>query len=142
MGDNRLINNLFLKIRTKTFKVLLYTYKVIHQPTFTLFILVHEAESNKADIECRSWGGLNCHLSPPLKCRFIVKLWKVVKQIFKDNTYNAKNVIWQIAPADLSRCYSSFDRGPASRRQTWRPQHLSKIFHKSKWLKLFFKIDT
>lgn len=54
--------------------------------------------SNKSDIECRSWGGLNCHLSPPLKCRFIVKLWKVVKQIFKDNTYNAKNVIRQIAP--------------------------------------------
>lgn len=142
MGDNRLINNLFLKIRTKTFKVLLYTYKVIHQNSSTPDIYSFYSCSWSREQECRSWGGLNCHLSPPLKCRFIVKLWKVVKQIFKDNTYNAKNVIWQIAPADLSRCYSSFDRGPASRRQTWRPQHLSKIFHKSKWLKLFFKIDA
>lgn len=39
MGDNRLINNLVLKIRTKTFKVLLYTYKVIHQNSSTPDIL-------------------------------------------------------------------------------------------------------
>lgn len=39
MGDNRFINNLFLKIRIKIFKVLFYIYKVIYQ-NFFLFLFM------------------------------------------------------------------------------------------------------
>lgn len=39
MGDNRFINNIFLKIRIKIFKVLFYIYKVIYQNLLIFDIL-------------------------------------------------------------------------------------------------------